>query len=139
MNKFKTDVWRKKKILRQECATWPDTLTNVPYEKWPEGYRSMRVVPYAVMRSKTFLVQIFNERTGLVRMSINRTSINNQGEYLDGIVWDELQELKRQAGFSDCDAVEVFPPNKDLVNVANIRHLWIFTGPSPLEFIWRKQ
>lgn len=139
MNTFKAELWKKRKFLQQKCKKWPDTLVNFPFELWPENFTRQRLVPYAVMRSKTFLVQIFHEREGMVRMSINRTAINKQGEYIDGIVWDELQQLKREAGFGDFEAVEVFPADNDIMNVANMRHLWVFTANSPLDFIFRKK
>jgi len=51
--------------------------------------------------------------------------IQNNGEYVEGITWEELQSLKDQSGYGNCCAVEIYPPNKDIVNVANMRHLWI--------------
>lgn len=45
-------------------------------------------------------------------------------------------DIKRQLGYGDFDAVEVYPKDNDVVNVANIRHLFILNEPLP--FIWRK-
>jgi hypothetical protein len=90
-----------------------------------------------VWRSREFLVQVFQEGDGIVRASINRTSVNSgNGRWLDGISWDELQRVKREIGRGHRDAVEVFPADRDVVNVANMRHLWIFT--EPLQYAWRK-
>ena len=84
--------------------------------------------PVKVWRSRFFLVQLFNQ-DGHLRLSINRTKINNQGEWCDGITWDELMDCKRACGFGGQWAVEVFPPDSNVVNVANIRHIWLVDQP----------
>ncbi len=50
------------------------------------------------------------------------------------MTWEELQEIKRQVGIGDFFAVEIFQRDKDIVNVANMRHLWVL--PDPLDFGW---
>lgn len=50
----------------------------------------------------------------------------------DGIGWDELQEIKRDCGFADCDAVEFYPADVDVINTGNWRHLYVFAHPLPL-------
>ena len=40
------------------------------------------------------------------------------------------------AGFGDRDAVEVYPADNAIVNVANMRHLFVFENPLP--YVWRK-
>ncbi|EOG1815585.1 hypothetical protein ACK3RA_000943 [Enterobacter hormaechei] len=49
---------------------------------------------------------------------------------------DALQEIKSAVGYGDRDAVEIYPRDSDVVNVANMRHLWI--TPEPIAFAWRK-
>jgi hypothetical protein len=68
-------------------------------------------------------------------MSVCRAEIDDRGNFLDGISWEELQRLKNQCGFADKDAVEIFPRHYDAVNVANMRHLWIMDDP--VSFAWR--
>jgi hypothetical protein len=34
-------------------------------------------------------------------------------------------------GFGAADALEVYPRDGDVVNVANIRHLWVLRDPLP--------
>lgn len=43
----------------------------------------------------------------------------------EGIPWDVLQWVKGQLGYGAHEAVEVYPPDKLLVNVANVRWLWV--------------
>ncbi|MEA3715886.1 hypothetical protein VBL48_16495 [Enterobacter hormaechei] len=84
-----------------------------------------------------FLVQEFQEGNGVIRLSVNTTSIASSGRWKDGISWDALQEIKSAVGYGDRDAVEIYPRNSDVVNVANMRHLWI--TPEPISFAWRKE
>lgn len=83
-----------------------------------------------------FLVQEFQEENGVIRLSVNTTSMANSGRWKDGISWDALQEIKNAVGYADRDAVEIYPAQKDVVNVANMRHLWLVN--EPLTFAWRK-
>lgn len=83
-----------------------------------------------------FLVQEFQEDEGVIRLTVNTTSIGSSGRWKDGISWDALQEIKSVVGYGDRDAVEIYPRDSDVVNVANMRHLWIM--PDPISFAWRK-
>lgn len=123
----------KRKVLREENRKWPATLRPVARDRWPEDLLDA-ATRIAVWRSRHFLVQAFEE-AGLIRLSISRTELNAVGDWKDGISWDELQDLKRQAGYGEMDAVEIYPAEKDVVNVANIRHLWVW--PGELSYKWR--
>lgn len=88
------------------------------------------------VRNKSFLVQIFKEEHA-TRLSINKTELNKDGSaWSDGITWDEIQRIKANLGYGDSCAIEIYPPEKDLVNVANIRHIFI-VDKAP-EFMWKK-
>jgi hypothetical protein len=92
-----------------------------------------------VWRSRTLLVQVFGA-TGdapCIRMSVNRTELDDTGRFRDGLTWDELMEAKRQAGFGDFWATEIYPPDGETVNVSNMRHLWL-TTEAP-NYAWRKR
>lgn len=97
----------------------------------------MAKYPQRAWRSNRFVVLEFAEAEGISRLSINRTAIDRNGDWLDGITWDELQLLKQQCGYGDLDAVEVFPADKDVQFVANMRHLFVFQ--KPLDFVWRRK
>lgn len=124
------------RYIVQENAKWPAQLKEWPRDEWPN-----RGAPgvLRVFRSRTFLVQEFAaEAPAIVRLSINRTALTNDGEWQQDITWEELQRLKREAGYGEFDAVEVFPSDADVVNVANMRHLWVLAGGF-LNFAWRKK
>jgi hypothetical protein len=117
--------------LERDNAKQSDTLRSVPRDQWPAN------APYGlvmVRRSKRFLVQIFAEAGCVARMSVARSTLDGD-RWQDGISWDELQQIKRECGFNDHAAVEIYPRDIDVVNVANMRHLWILSEPPP--FGWR--
>lgn len=90
----------------------------------------------AVWRSNRFLVQLFEPRQGGQRISINRTMVDTgTGRWVDGITWEEIQTIKSKIGFGDRIAVEIYPENSQVVNVANMRHIWLVED---VPFAWRK-
>ncbi|OGT54680.1 MAG: hypothetical protein A3E01_10030 [Gammaproteobacteria bacterium RIFCSPHIGHO2_12_FULL_63_22] len=126
-----------RRALEAENKRWPANLVRVPEEALdrrsiiPRDHQ-----PDEVWRSRDFLVQVFNEKAGVVRLSVIRTC-HDGNQWADGITWDELQRLKMECGRGDKEAVEVFPRDRDVVNVSNIRHLWVL--PEPLPFVWRNK
>lgn len=116
--------------LERENAKQPTRMTPIPREQWPATTPPGIV---AVWRSHDFLAQLYGHEA-LPRLSVSRTSIRGD-RWVDGITWDELQRVKSECGFGDVDAVEVYPADRDVVNVGNLRHLWMMTVPLP--FAWR--
>ncbi|EAA8526599.1 hypothetical protein NV054_000945 [Salmonella enterica subsp. enterica serovar Cerro] len=110
------------------------TLKPVPEESWPIKLHDPK--RSRVWVNAYFLVQEFQEENGIVRLSVNTTSMSAQGRWRDGISWDALQDIKNACGYEDHDAVEIYPRANDVVNVANMRHLWIVKDPLP--FAWRR-
>ncbi len=122
------------KYLAEQNKRWPAHLVHMPQDEWPPG---MSPKLLAVMRSRDYLVQIFDEQKPvLVRLTINRCAITPAGGWQEDIPWVDLQRLKSEAGYGEFDAVEVFPNDIDVVNVASMRH--IFVMAEPLSFAWRK-
>lgn len=128
---------RQLRQLARDNAQWPEVLASIPREEWQPvpGVGGNRV---AVWRNREFLVQAFEEGSGVIRLSVNRTSWDHQrGSWSQNITWDELQQLKSEAGYAAQDAVEIYPAAGDVVNVANMRHLWVL--PAKLDFAWRSR
>lgn len=125
---------RQLQALERENARWPETLREIPRDEWPRQPANV----LAIWRSRRFLVQVYDEGGGLVRLSICRTTVDaGAGRWHDGIGWDDLQRLKSECGFGHRDAVELYPADRDVVDVANMRHLWL--PPVPVWFAWRKR
>ena len=121
------------KIIEKENKEWPLELKIVPKEKWPTV---PQVRLFKVWRSRGFIVQEYQEDKA-IRLTVNRTVIDDKGDYVGGNTWEELQSLKHQCGYSDRCGVEIYPPDKDVMNVANMRHLWI-PDDDP-EYRWNKK
>jgi hypothetical protein len=89
-----------------------------------------------VWRNDKHLVVVYDQ-DGTIRLSILRTELAIDGGWAQGITWDDLQRLKAECGRGERWAVEVFPPDSEMVNVANIRHLFLLDEVP--EFGWRRK
>ena len=126
-----TTTREQRREMARESARWPAALKEIPRSEWPTPDGPQ----LRVLRSREYLVQEFGgDGLVLVRLSINITSMDG-ARWADGISWEDLQRLKAEAGYALHDAVEVFPSVMDVVNVANMRHLWVMREKLP--FAWR--
>lgn len=121
-----------RKRLIQDNKRRPDILTMMDQTKWPEKWRLENMIEVWV--SKRFLVQVFNENEGSLRVSVCRTQIDDADAWMTNISWDDLMQIKRDIGRAQLCALEVLPADFDIVNVANMRHFWILKDPF---FGWR--
>lgn len=121
---------RDRRAHAASMAQLPTNLTPVSRDRWPLGYDNEH--RREVWLSCDFCVQVFDENENIVRLSVNRTGIGPGGRWLGEISWDELQDVKRQIGLGEHYAVEIYPRDQDLVNVANMRHLWVLMEPLPI-------
>lgn len=119
--------------LKRDNMAYPVAARQLDPSEWPATVAGVGA-PTAVWRSRTHLVQLFDDR-GHMRLSINRTDWDERAaRFRDDISWDDLQRLKAECGFGQQAAVEVYPPDAHVVNVANMRHLWLL--PEPPAFMW---
>lgn len=123
-----------KVYLNRQRKVVPDAWQMIPMHEWPTSSDPSRV---ELWRSRDFLCQVFAANNGIMRLTVSRAATDNSGNWKEGISWEELQEIKNAVGFQDYDAVEIYPAAKDVVNVANMRHLWVM--PDPLPFAWRQK
>jgi hypothetical protein len=127
--------------LKRVNARFPAHLVAIPREQWPDMSQSpfqSGSIPLGVFRSRAFALVVWQEPSGSVRLSINRTEWDERKQrFRDDISWDDLQRLKAEAGFGDMCALEVYPPDVHVVNVANMRHIFLVANPPP--FMWVRQ
>lgn len=115
----------------------PKQLTEIPRSEWTPEALALPVAkqPSTVWLSRKYLVQAHPfehaDYGSMTRLSINSIKRNRKGWH-DGLTWDELQAIKAEVGYGDTYAIEVYPRQRHLVNVANIRHLWLFHDTHPL-------
>ena len=129
MNKL---IAAKRGYLTRENSTYSSKMTPVPKWKWPT---QKGVTVLEVWRSHGFFAQLVQEETsGAIRLSVNRTMIDRHGDWLADIAWEDLQRIKSECGLGQMLAVEVYPRDKDVVNVANMRHLFLM--PADVKIGW---
>lgn len=107
-------------------------MREVPREKWPfmPGWETE---PLNVWLSNDYLAVLYEQRAnGWRRLTVNRTRRDSRRNWRDGITWDELQRVKNECLGEDVWCVENYPSEDKLVNVSNMRHLFVM--PEAPEF-----
>lgn len=111
----------------RRSASWGDweTIREAPVHPMaPAGLQ------WAV-RNNHFSVQVFHHRTDwgtVVQLMVRRHDAQPVRD------WTALQRIKDELFGPDRTAVEVFPPSDQLVDSANIYHLWILPHGFELPF-----
>ncbi len=120
------------KVKRQLIASYPDTLEivtendpNLPYSSHPQDIEH-------IYRSKKYTVILWKIGVGFAgynlgqRFSISRNEWNSKDRrYKDGLTWDEIMDIKREMGFGERTAIEYYPADSEVVNLANMRHVFL--------------
>ena len=103
-------------------------MREVPRDQWPL-MTEFETVPLKVWLSSDYLAVLYEQRAdGCKRLTVNRTRRNGKG-WRDGITWDELQRVKNECLGPDVWCVENYPSEDKLVNVSNMRHLFVLDAP----------
>jgi hypothetical protein len=117
--------------MRKQATAWPAQLAPVPESEWPARQDGAR--PLAAWRSRRYLALIYAAPAlggvEVRRLTVNRVTIDASGHWDQDIPWEDLQRCKRETGHGDWYAVEVYPRDRDIVHVANMRHLWLLAEP----------
>jgi hypothetical protein len=118
-------------LSRDLAKERPRDLTIIPPEEWPPD-RGRAPRPIQCWQSRKYLVQKFDageDSAAMFRLSICRVTLQTGGRWDEGLTWQELQDIKREIGFGDWYAIEIYPRDIDVIDVANMRHLWILASP----------
>lgn len=115
-------------------------MREVPREKWP-FMPGLESIPINVWLSNDYLAVLYEQRVdGRRRLTVNRTRRGpsrrpgKMTDWRDGITWDELQRIKNECLGPDVWCVEVYPAEDDVMDVANMRHLWVLDEPPATRF-----
>ena len=112
-----------KKVIAENNRKYTDKFVEIPREELDDK----SFPPKRACRNNRYMAYLYEDYTnGYLRLCVQRTTINDDGTYEDGISWDKIQEIKRLVGFGDWWGLEVFPADDHLINVSNIRHIWLF-------------
>ena len=117
--------------FQKECRKHGEEFIQIPMGE-AKDLTCMGKAPEACFRNRSFFVMLFMDDcdgTPYLRMSVNRTELDKDGGWMGGMTWDELMAVKRGIGFGDLWMTEVYPPDEEEVNVANMRHLFLVKQP----------
>lgn len=113
------------KAKRFLINSYPEELTRVAEDDPNMPYTSHAQDLDSVWRNKKYTVMVWNVPAGK-KITISRNTWDSHScRYKDGITWDEIMEIKRGVGFGDQNAIEFYPPDDEIINIANVRHIWI--------------
>ena len=100
-----------------------------------------------VDRERGWCIQVYRDRTpacngtpweGTVRVAVKHTRATNKENYFKRgyglpVTWDDLQAIKDHF-WPEQIAVEVYPPHDSIVDVAEMRWLWVLPKGAILPF-----
>lgn len=100
-------------------------MLPIPSSEWPQG-PDLTAKRIGVWCSRDFLCVAATPfaTPDVVWLSVNRVQ-RALGRWRDAITWDELMQVKRECGYGEAFAVECYPEDSQIVNHANMRHLFI--------------
>ncbi len=114
-------------FVSQQAAKYPPHLVPLSPDKW--GELDFITAPAGcslvqMMRSSTILAALFKRVDGWSLLGVALTIVEENGRHMDGLNWDDLMSVKRQAGLARLPAVEVYPADLAVIDVLPIRWLW---------------
>ena len=89
-------------------------MTREEFDKWNEEY-----LKSIVYKSSTHLVYVKEYDNGVIHLSIKRNDKEPMGD------WRIKQLIKNIIVGDEAEAVEIYPPESELVDEANQYHLWV--------------
>lgn len=121
------------RFAKSEAERRPVVLTEIPRARWPATQLANPRAPIHAWESRKYLAQMYNADPYMGiearRLSVCRVTLKEDGRWEENLSWDELMQVKREIGYGHWYALEVYPRDSDIVNVANMRHLWMFAEP----------
>jgi hypothetical protein len=125
---MKINIKDMRQELKDKNSIVGNKLVLLSKDEWPQAMMHNEELQ-RVWRSREFLIQEYLE-DGHIRLSVidvRKIKAFGKHDYKFGksITWDDLQRIKAEVGYGDRCAVEVYPPDNLIVNVQNMRHLWI--------------
>lgn len=98
--------------------------------------------PTMAWRSREFVVQLIPEGQDRLRLTVQRSRatawFESRNKDLRPISWDDLMEVKRQVGYGDWWAIEVYPSDDHVIDACPMRHLWLLDTPPPQAWLRKK-
>ncbi len=118
--------------IEKENRNYGDNFVEMKAEVRSNGSTTL----ISAFRNRHYLVQVYRQDCW-IRISVNRTGLNPENRrWFDGISWDALMKIKKAVGYGDRDAIEIYPSDQKVINVANIRHLFILPKDHNMDCIW---
>lgn len=130
---------RHEKQLKRARKKFAKKRRTPPTEFWGEWEDRSHMVdlfpglhkPFKAVLNRVYSAQFFTTHTAwgdVIRMSVRRHDASPIRR------WSDLQRIKAENGYGDRTGVEVYPADSELVDVANMYHIWILPAGFNLPF-----
>lgn len=115
---------------RRKSGDWGEweRLEFPPGSVGPSGWVADFKTAY---RNKVFAVLHRHDASGAIHLAVSSLSEIRPS-------WPEMQRIKDEIAGVDATGVEVYPPSTEVVDDANMYHLWIVPGPLPFSLAKRE-
>jgi hypothetical protein len=124
---------------QEAAAKRPERLTPIPRDRWPPCFSGESQLQ--AWESQAYLVQHYRAAPfngiACTRLSASWFPVVKEKQWAAGwlwpdpLSWSQIQAIKREV-LGDLFAVEIYPPDEDVVDLANTRHLFVFAEPLAL-------
>jgi hypothetical protein len=115
----------RKRLLRAEAAARKSGDWG-PWETLPFpagiGGRGWTNEVRLAHRNAVFSVLVRYVRGGVVHLAVSSLTQVRP-------TWPEMQRIKDELAGSDATAVEVYPPQSEIIDEADMYHIWVLPGP----------
>lgn len=122
-----TERDQQREIVKGAAQRW-QAMVEVPRETWPTSMMSAK--PLRFWKNNKYTCIEFPSREtefGLVRhLLIQRVTAERISR------WDHLQRIKNETAGPWAVAIEMYPPESQVVNDCHVCHLWVLPERFPL-------
>ena len=116
-----------------DAKVYGERMEPIPRDEWPMDEVGKSLV-IGAWQSRDYLAVLYMQtNSGFLRLTVNSVR-RKGGDWRDGITWDELQRVKNECLGEETWCVENYPAQSELVNVSNMRHLFVMDGPPNFRF-----
>lgn len=115
-----------------------------PFERVPESDRPELFAQQrervgdlqSVWKNNRYIVQIYRRALGGGAMEASHLAVRRNDESeIQG--WDDLQRIKNELAGGDRVALEIYPPEAEVIDQANMRHLFVLPAGTVAPFTIR--
>lgn len=112
-----------KEARARKTGDWPEWKMHT----FPKGSVSPNPKGWAYDFQTAYTNEIFSVLVRELKDGVKHLAVTSLSEIRP--TWPEMQRIKSEIAGEEATAVEVYPPESEVVDDANMYHIWVITGP----------